>query len=151
MRVETSRFGAIEIADDRLFTFPEGLPGFEGKRFVVINEKRNPLIEWLQSTEEPDVAVMLIDPAELLLDYAVTPKPAEIRAVQPNEAEPERLTCRIIIRNADRPGHLYLNLFAPLLFNQERRLAMQVPLVGSGYGVREIWPPEPPTEGGSAR
>jgi len=39
-----------------------------------------------------------------------------------------------------------VNLFAPLLFNVDRRLGMQVPLVDSNYPVSALWPPEEGTE-----
>ena len=143
MKVETTRFGAVDIAEDRFITFSDGLPGFPGKRYVLLHDERNELVQWLQSAEDPDVALLLMDPLVLRADYAVTPKPDELRPIEPGDAPEDNVVCRVIVRSAERPQELYVNFFGPVLFNVERRLAMQLPLVGSAYGVREIWP-EPP-------
>lgn len=141
MNIETSRFGPMEVSHERVLDFPEGLPGFGSTRFFLVPGSENARTEWLQSADEPGLALLIIDPADLLPDYRADPRPAEIRAVQPSETAPDPLLCRIIVAAGSRPGEVVLNLFGPVLLNPKRRLGMQVPLVGSGYGVREIWPP----------
>ena len=71
MIIETTRFGPLEIPTEGVIDFPEGLPGFDGKRYVILNRDETPMIEWLQSVDEPDVAVMIIDPAELMIEYDI--------------------------------------------------------------------------------
>ena len=42
MRVETARFGPLDIEDETIFTFPMGLLGFaRHKRFVVVDHPNN--------------------------------------------------------------------------------------------------------------
>ena len=142
MKIQTTRFGDLEIEADRIVTFPDGLPGFEGKRFAIIVSQENNLIEWLQSADEPDVALMLVAPESLLIDYAVNLKAGELHAIQPEGERGEEIIRRVVIRNAEKQGQLYVNLFAPILLNVPRKLGVQVPLVGSGYSVREVWPPD---------
>ena len=139
MKINTTRFGEVEFSEDTIIHFPEGLPGFSGRRYVVLHREETPVIEWLQSVDEPEIAVMMLDPVDLLIDYQPKPKPAELQAIQ---AEGDQLIHRVIIRNGDAPGQLYMNLFAPIMINVPKSLAMQVPLVGSGYSVREVWPPK---------
>lgn len=141
MRIETARFGVLEVPEESVVTFPEGLPGFTGKRYVIFRRDETPIVEWIQSLDEPDVALMTVDPQDLVPGYEGRPKAAELAPIAAAGTDPASLICRVVIRVADEPGRLYLNLFAPLFMNAERRLAMQVPLVGSGYGVRELWPP----------
>lgn len=138
MKINTTRFGEVEFPEETIINFPEGLPGFSGKRYIVLQREETPMIEWLQSVDEPDIAVMLVDPVELLIDYQPKPKSAELQTIQ---AEGDQLIHRVIIRNGDTPGQLFMNLFAPIMINVPKSLAMQVPLVGSGYSVREVWPP----------
>ncbi len=139
MRILTPRFGELNIPEDTIITFPEGLPGFDSKRWVVFSREETPMIEWLQSIDEPEIALMVMDPVDLLLDYDPKPKAGELNPVHP-EGE-EDLVVRVIIRNAEHKK-LSVNLFAPLFFNVGRHLGMQLPLVGSGYQVNEIWPPD---------
>lgn len=142
MKIETTRFGALEIPDERVLTFPEGLPGFEGRRFALIDrEETKGLLQWLQSVSEPEVAVTILDPARLGLDYEPKPKDAELLPIRSEEEAAEPMAVRIVVRNAEEPGGAVFNLFAPILINFSKNLAMQVPLVGSGYNVREPWPP----------
>lgn len=143
MKLATTRFGALDVADDRVLTFPDGLPGFTAKRWALIDEPSSPEVVWLQSVDEPAIALLLLDPAKLALSYAPTPRPTEIRAILPTDGASEPIAVRVVVRPGERPGELYVNLFAPLLVNFARRLAMQIPLVGSGYGVRDVWPPRP--------
>ena len=60
MKIFTSRFGDIEIEEDRVISFPEGILGFEDlKKYAVIDmEEDNPLM-WLQSIEEPALAFII--------------------------------------------------------------------------------------------
>jgi flagellar assembly factor FliW len=144
MRIESARFGAVDVPDDRIFDFPEGLPALDGKRYALIADKEVPIVEWLQSVDDSDVALLLIDPAVLLPGFTANPKPAEIRPIKPEESH-ESVTYRVIARGGEHSSELILNLFAPVFFNPVRRLAMQVPLVGTGLSVREVWPPRPKT------
>ena len=139
MKVNTARFGEVEVDSDRVLTFPEGLPGFEGKQYVLVERSETPAIEWLVSVSDPNVALMVLDPERFDIGYEPKPKPAELGPIEGDE-ESARISCRVVIRNGEAPGHAYLNLFAPILINFSKSLAMQVPLVGSGYDVREAWP-----------
>lgn len=143
MKIQTARFGDIEVDDDKVLTFPEGIPGFVGKRYVLVHDVRNPAIQWLQSGEDPAVAFLIMDPIQLRPDYVAAPKNEEIRLIDPGEEPEKTVVVRVIVRSAEKKGELYVNFFAPLLFNVEKRLGMQVPLVGSSYAVREVWPPRP--------
>lgn len=147
MKVESTRFGTLDVSEDRVITFPEGFPGFVGKRWVLVDEPKQPLAWWLQSAEQAPVAVLVVDPKLLPMPYTTSPKPGDVRAISGGDAgAPEALTCRIVVRSGDRPGELFFNLFAPVFVNAARRLAIQVPLVGSGFSVREPWPPRPDAE-----
>ena len=55
MKVESVRFGPLDVTEDRVVSFPESLPGFTGRRYVLIPEKDAPILEWLQSLDEPAV------------------------------------------------------------------------------------------------
>lgn len=141
MIIQTTRFGEQEVADDAVLTFPDGLPGFTGKRWVLLHSDDNPLVQWLQSADDPDFAVMTVDPMDLMIDYQPPFKPEDLSAVLAPEEAP---VCRVIIRRGMREGTLFVNLFAPLFFSAQNMKGMQLPLVGSGFSVREVWPPAIP-------
>jgi flagellar assembly factor FliW len=142
-KAETARFGPIEVSEERVFHFPEGLPGLSGKRFLLVDDAKAPGVTWLQSLEDPAIALCLVDPKELDIEMNAQPKPAELRPILPEGETLARLTSRVVVRTGELPGEIFLNLFAPIYFDQEKRTAMQVPLVGSGFSVHEPWPPRP--------
>ena len=49
MEVRTTRFGVIDIAEDRVITFPEGLLGFSDRtRFCLLQPGDDACFFWLQ-------------------------------------------------------------------------------------------------------
>lgn len=142
----TTRFGTVDVIEDRVIDFPEGVPGLDGKTYALIDDAKSAGVVWLQSLSDPAIALCLVDPTELILDYTATPKAAELRPILEDGEPVSRLTRRVIVRTGELPGEIFLNLFAPIYFDFERRTAMQVPLVGSGFSAREPYPPRPAKE-----
>jgi flagellar assembly factor FliW len=142
MKIESTRFGAIEVSEDRLFTFPEGFPAFQSRRWALVDVPKMPIVWWLQAVEEPGIALLITDPSQIKVNFTAGPKPSELRAIQPNGPS-DRIACRVVVRSGELPGEIFINLFAPIYLNLDRRLGMQVPLVGSGHSVKEAWPPRP--------
>jgi len=133
-----SRFGEIEYDPNLVLNFPEGLIGFEGLRdFVVMhNEKEGPLF-WIQSVEDPQVALVLTDPTNFFLDYQVVPEADE--ATKINLGEDEQCFSLVVVTvHADQ--HVTLNLAAPILFAPQSNKAIQVILENSGYDIQTPLP-----------
>ncbi len=143
MKFASTRFGEIEVSEDQIYHFPDGLPGFNSKRFTFVACEGNPALEWMQSLDEPEVAVLTVDPQKLAVNYNARPKPGELKLIQPCDDGSEPLRYRVTVRHGADAGEALVNLFAPILLNPDRMLGMQVPLVGSGHTVREVWPPKP--------
>ena len=75
MKLNTTRFGEIEIQDDKILYFPEGIIGFHSlKKFALIG-KQSRLIMWLQSVDNSKVAFIVVNP--FLIDPGYNPKLAE--------------------------------------------------------------------------
>ena len=70
--IHTRIFGDIEVDANKIITFDGGIIGFpELKRFMLIHDRENEKkhISWLQSIDEPDFAMPVIDPLKLVEDY----------------------------------------------------------------------------------
>ena len=74
MRVETRLFGEIDIAEEKIITLGRGLIGYpDMKRFTLIfDEEKQGKIMWLQSLDEPQFAIPVVDPAGICADYNPT-------------------------------------------------------------------------------
>jgi len=139
-----SRFGEIEYDPASVLTFPEGLIGFESLRdFVVMpNEKEGPLF-WIQSVEDPDIALVLTDPTNFFLTYKVVPETNECEKLGIDEGD----NCYALVVVTVPPDRkITLNLAAPILFAPQTNRAIQVILEKSGYDIQTPLPVVETTE-----
>ena len=138
MKTIQSRFGEIEYDPENALLFPEGLIGFEELRqFIVMpNKKEGPLF-WIQSVEDPQVAFVLTDPSKFFLDYSVEPDEAERRKLGIDE----KGECLVISVVTVPPSQkITFNLAAPILFAPETNRAIQVILEGTNYSTQTPLP-----------
>lgn len=133
-----SRFGEIEYDPSSVLNFPEGLIGFEELRdFVVMpNEKEGPLF-WIQSIDDPQVALVLTDPTNFFLDYSVAPEEGESQKINLKDDE-QFFSLVVVTVHPDR--QITLNLAAPILFAPQSNKAIQVILDNSGYDIQTPLP-----------
>lgn len=71
MQIRARDFGIIEVGEDRLYHFSQPLFGFEQYTdFAILNdEELGESIAWLQSTQDPELCFILMDPSNLKADY----------------------------------------------------------------------------------
>ena len=79
MQVRTTRFGIVEIDDDRIITFPKGLLGFSAyTRYCLLQPSDDAAFFWLQSVEEPSLAFVITDPGLFFPDYSAPIRPEQM-------------------------------------------------------------------------
>lgn len=134
MRIETTRFGVLEVTDEQLFEFPMGLLGFAGqKRFVVLDHAPDSPLKWLQSVDDGGLAFIITDPLYFVPGYRVSARKTELAIIKPVE---EQLVLSVILTIPSDPQDMSANLMAPLIFNMENRKAMQYVLTNQKYPVK---------------
>lgn len=72
MIINTKLFGTIDIEEERVIVFVNGIIGFpELQRFILVRDAENETsnISWMQSVDEPGFAMPVIDPLILMEDY----------------------------------------------------------------------------------
>ena len=75
MTFTTSRFGELSCTEGQVIRFPEGITGHTGcTQFVVVDDGMTAPIQWLVSTEDPAVALPVLDPAVVLVGIAMAPR-----------------------------------------------------------------------------
>lgn len=133
-----SRFGEIEYDPNNTLHFPEGLIGFEDlRKFIVMpNKKEGPLF-WIQSVEDPQVAFILTDPTSFYFDYKVVPDKRERQKLGIDE-NGECLVVSVVTVSTERK--VTLNLAAPILFAPETNRALQVILEGTTFSPQTPLP-----------
>lgn len=145
MNVDTTRFGAIEAQPHDLVVFPDGIPGFAGRREMMIIAggdllgakpgDHHPTLFWLQDTTDPDLAFLTTVPWSAYPDYDIEP---ELDPDIFGEAQPEDI-CVLSIVTVRRDGEsvtLTSNLLAPIVIDERQRVGKQVILDDVDWPVR---------------
>ena len=71
MQIESTRFGTIDIRDDAVITFPDGLIGLPGTRYALIAQSDETAFYWLHSVDDPAIALPVTNPWLFFGDYEV--------------------------------------------------------------------------------
>jgi flagellar assembly factor FliW len=71
LEIESSRFGRVEIDPDTVIEFPEGLIGLGGSRYALIARDPDTPFVWLQSLEDPELALPVTNPHQFFADFTV--------------------------------------------------------------------------------
>lgn len=127
MSVNTKLFGQIEIEQDKIITFEKGLIGLPDlKEFALITdaEGNNSKIQWLQSLDEPAMALPLINPYEILEEYNPVVEDELLKPL--GEFKEEDLMLLVTIRVPEDVTQMTINLKGPIIINAETRKGCQI-------------------------
>ncbi len=114
MEVRTSRFGVIDIAEDRVITFAKGLLGFpQHSRFCLLEPGDDACFFWLQSVDDPELAFVVTDPTLFVPEYCVQIRPEQMESLGLKETKDAQVF--VIVNKVDQD--LTGNLQGPLVIN----------------------------------
>lgn len=135
MKLNTARFGEIEIEEDRIFNFVMPIIGFDMlHKFIILDPNKDTLFKWLQSIEDPALAFPIISVSALNLDYTIDLPDNIVETLNIKNVE-SLLVMNITSIPQDNPKGTTINLLAPLIFNLDNQNAAQIVLSGSGYDI----------------
>ena len=141
MMIETTRFGTVQVEDETLLTFPEGVLGFEAEKdYCLLEHAPGSPFLWLQSTVNPSLAFVVVNPFNFAQEYELTISDADTVHLQLDSPEDVQVLTIVTISG----GEITMNLVGPIVVNHRRRLARQVILSDSRYGTRHALIPVPP-------
>jgi flagellar assembly factor FliW len=135
VHVTTTRFGAVEIDDDKIIDIPDGMLGFSEQRFILLSPDNNGRFFWFQSVDNPALAFVITDPTAFVPGYDVTLTPDEYNRLKldPESAEVILLAVTTISRET---GDITINLQGPIVVNPEKMMAKQIVLENGKYEIR---------------
>ena len=135
MKINTTRFGELEIDENRIFDFELPIIGFnEFTKFIMLDLSKDKFFKWLQSVEEPSLAFPVVSVFSMDIDYSIDLPDNVIDALKIQSAE-SLLVMNVASIPQDNPQGATINLLAPLVFNLDEQVAGQVILSGSGYDI----------------
>lgn len=135
MRVETTRFGSIDVDENALITMPSGLIGFEAfTRFCLVRHRTGENFQWFQSVEEPGLAFVVVDPAAYFDGYEVEISDSDVERLGLADAADAVVLTIVTIR--DGGAVITANLAAPIVINSKNNIGAQVVLQNELYTTR---------------
>lgn len=141
MQINTTYFGEIDIQNNQVIHFDEGLPGFEEKRnFVLLNnyDTEDPVpFMWLQSTEDENLAFVVTIPFFMRPDYEFAIPSEVCEAIDLKTAD--QVGVYTICKIGGFVDAMSFNLRSPIIVNVENKKAVQLVLPDTRYTAREMF------------
>jgi flagellar assembly factor FliW len=136
MNISSQRFGALEIGEEQVLQFPEGIIGFPNEReFVLIPHNATGFLAWLQSTRSPAIALPVVSAHAFGSKYPDVSIEAEANALGLGEDD----VALMVVLSAPQGQPATVNLLAPILVNVTTRRGAQIILDGSRFSTRELF------------
>ncbi|MFN9368421.1 MAG: flagellar assembly protein FliW [Planctomycetia bacterium] len=127
MKLQTTRFGRIDVESEDVLHFSSGLPGLEDcRQWALLADSTNDALGWLQSISRSDVALAVVSPRRFAPDYQVRIPRSELSPLALADVRQAQV---VVVVGRNGTG-LTLNLKAPIVINLENRTGRQV--VASG-------------------
>lgn len=134
MEVRTTRFGVIDIAEDRVITFPQGILGFPGiTRYCLLQPGDDACFFWLQAIDDANLAFVVTDPAFFEKDYSVPIRQEQMESLGLDSLADAQVF--IIVNKID--DQLTGNFQGPLVINTVSKTAEQMVLAEKRWSTRQ--------------
>jgi flagellar assembly factor FliW len=135
LTIESSRFGRVEIDPSTVIEFPDGLIGLGGTRYTLLARDEEAAFAWLQSLDDPGLALPVTNPHRFFAGYEVelTDEDAERMGVDPSVP----VDVYVVVRAGEALEDFTANQKAPILvhggrawqiINQAQGLEFRAPL-----------------------
>lgn len=137
MLVKTKFFGEVDLPEEKILTFERGLIGLsEYKRFTILYdcEKESSNIFWLQSVEEPTLALPVVRPQLVKEDYNPVVEDELLNHI--GELTEENLVIFLTMTVPQDIKQMSVNLKAPIVINTDTGKAAQIIVENQDYEVK---------------
>lgn len=128
----TTRFGNIDVKQDKVITMPEGILGFpELIKWVIMPEDKAEPFKMFQSLDNPAKALIVIDPLLINSDYHFNITKEDLK--QWDAVTVDHLEVYCIVCMSSDVRKITVNLQGPIILNPKNQLASQLVLVKTEY------------------
>jgi flagellar assembly factor FliW len=138
MLVKTKHFGEIELDEEKILYFENGIFGFEEyKKYTILYDDEGdekPDISWLQSLEEPALAIPIVNPFIIKPDF--NPEVDDELLKPLGVLTEENIVVLVSITVPENVEKVTANLKAPFIINSDDRKGAQIVVENSDYEVK---------------
>ncbi len=133
MQITTKNFGEITFEENEIITFLNPLSGLgSSTKYLLIKQDEDELFFWLQSVDQPNVSICLLDVFKVMPEY--NPEVSENQVMALGEFSPENplgftmddiKTLNVLVIPTDIK-EMTVNLLAPIVINTNTKKAGQL-------------------------
>jgi len=135
MQIDTLRFGMVEVDENKLITFGDGIPGLEQyRKYALLQFEESYPIVWLQSMDDTGICLPVLDTFRVLPEYVFDMDDTDVKALELTSPD-ELHVVSVVVIPEDIQG-MTVNLAAPIIINTNTGNARQIVLSGTDYNVR---------------
>jgi flagellar assembly factor FliW len=116
--IESTRFGSLDIADDAVIEFTNGLIGLGGSRYVLIAREESAPFLWLHSVDDPSLAIPVTSPWQFFASFEVEISDSEAQRI--GISDPSQAEVLVTVRAGESIEDFRANLRAPILISGGR-------------------------------
>jgi len=141
MNIKTTRFGELEVPEDCIMIFADGLPGFPDEtQYAVFPYEAESPFSIMQSVSNPDLTFLLADPYRFFNDYAFELDDSMAKERGFTAENPPLVYTVATMR--DTLEQMTVNLLAPIIINWPKRTGAQIIIENKYYSVQQLLFPE---------
>ena len=141
-KINTLRFGELEIEEQDVVRFADGIPAFEDEHeFVVLPYEEGTPYMFLQSMMTPELAFLMTDPFVFFPDYSFELDDENMEKLAINSMD-DVLVCTLISVPRSGVADMTTNLLAPVVINRHTMQARQIVLEKTQYTTKHRLFPE---------
>lgn len=138
MIAKTKFFGEVELDDNKVLEFPNGIIGFEEyKHYAIlydIEREDETRISWLQCLDEPLLALPVVDPSAVTPEYAPMIEDELLKPLK--DPADEDLIFLLILTVPSDMKKVTANMKAPIIINSKERKGVQLVVENADYPVK---------------
>ncbi|MEI2401116.1 flagellar assembly protein FliW, partial [Paenibacillus phytohabitans] len=132
MVIQTKYHGEIEIKENDIIKFPNGIPGFiEEKQFVLLPINKESPFFILQSIHTDEVGFVVVNPFLFLHDYEFLLSKVEKETLKVDTDQDVQVYTIVTLKEPF--GESTANLQGPIILNGNKKIGKQVILNDSPY------------------
>lgn len=137
MQVKTKHFGEIDLDENKIIHFENGIFGFEDyKRYTILYDEEGTRtdISWLQSLDEPLFAIPVISPFIIKPDYNPNVEDELLKPL--GDITEENIVVLVSITVPAEIENISADLKAPFIINSDEKKGAQILAENSDYEIK---------------
>lgn len=138
MLVQTKHFGEIDLDEDKILTFEQGIFGFEEcKKFTLLYDSDDDVrsnISWFQCLDNVELALPVISPSLVMEEYNPIIEDELLEGL--GDITQENVVVLLTLTVPGDLTNMTTNLKAPLIINADTKKGCQVVAENSEYVIK---------------